>query len=66
MIIFVDQTTREHTLTGQFSINCEWVGQLSDSTTREFNELSDIVQSIIRPLLSDDVKYIKRTEFNFR
>ena len=56
----------EQDITGQFKINFEWVGQLSETTSREFNELSDIVQTLIRELLSDDVKYVKKIEVSFR
>ena len=53
-------------MNGQFKMNYEWVGELSDCTTRKFNELSDFVQITIRQLLSDDVKYVKKTEVSFR
>ena len=66
MTIVVEPTIREEDMKGEFTINCEWVGQLSDSNSKEFNELSDIVQNLIRKLLSDDVKYVKKIRVYFR
>ena len=65
MIIVVERTVRED-MKGEFSINYEWVVQLSDSNSRVFNELSDIVQNVIRELLSDDAKYVKKICVYFR
>ena len=59
-------TISEQEIKGEFKINFEWVEELSDSTSREFNELSTTVQNLIRQLLSSDAKYIKKIDVSFR
>ena len=59
-------TIREQEIKGEFKINFEWVEELSDSTSREFDELSTTVQNSIRQLLSSDAQYIKKIDVSFR
>ena len=66
MIIFLEPTIKEYDVKGHFKLNYEWVEELSDHTSKEFNELSDIVKNLVRQLISDDVEYVKNIEVNFR
>ena len=62
----VEPRISEQDMHGQFKIKYKWVEQLSDPTSEEFNELSGIVQNVIKVSLSDDAKYVKKIEVDFR
>ena len=65
-VFALELTTKEQTISGNFTIDTQWDEQLKNTSSRTFQKWNSTVYDLIMHRLEDDGKYVTSFQVDFR